>query len=41
VLRIRQALEKAVLAVTPAIDTAFENTTFNPRAGEPYQQLYF
>ena len=40
-LRIRQALEKAVLAVTPAIDTAFENTTFNPRAGEPYQQLYF
>nr|DAV04098.1 MAG TPA: tail completion protein [Caudoviricetes sp.] len=40
-LRIRQALEKAVLAVTPAIDTAFENTTFNPRAGEPYQQLHF
>lgn len=40
-LRIRQALEKAVLAVTPAIDTAFENTTFSPRAGEPYQQLHF
>ena len=40
-LRIRQALEKAVLAVTPAIDTAFENTTFKPRAGEPYQQLHF
>lgn len=40
-LQIRQALEKAVLAVTPAIDTAFENTTFKPRAGEPYQQLYF
>ena len=37
-LRIRQALEKAVLAVTPAIDTAFENTPFKPRAGEPYQQ---
>jgi hypothetical protein len=41
VLRIRQALEKAVLAVTPAIDTAFENTTFKPRANEPYQQLHF
>ena len=40
-LRIRQALEKAVLAVTPAIDTHFENTTFNPRANEPYQQLHF
>ena len=40
-LRIRQALEKAVLAVTPAIDTAFENTTFKPRANEPYQQLHF
>ena len=40
-LRIRQALEKAVLAVTPAIDTAFENTTFSPKAGKPYQQLYF
>lgn len=40
-LRIRQALEKAVLAVTPAIDTAFENTPFKPRAGEPYQQLHF
>lgn len=40
-LRIRQALEKAVLAVAPAIDTAFENTTFKPRANEPYQQLYF
>ena len=40
-LRIRQALEKAVLAVAPAIDTAFENTTFKPRAGEPYQQLHF
>ena len=40
-LRIRQALEKAVLAVTPAIDTAFENTTFKPRSNEPYQQLHF
>ena len=40
-LQIRQALEKAVLAVTPAIDTAFENTTFSPKAGKPYQQLYF
>ena len=40
-LRIRQALEKAVLAVAPAIDTAFENTTFKPRSNEPYQQLYF
>ena len=40
-LRIRQALEKAVLAVAPAIDTAFENTTFKPRANEPYQQLHF
>ncbi len=40
-LRIRQALEKAVLAVTPAIDTHFENTTFSPKAGKPYQQLYF
>lgn len=40
-LRIRQALEKAVLAVAPAIDTAFENIAFNPRAGEPYQQLHF
>lgn len=40
-LRIRQALEKAVLAVAPAIDTAFENTTFKPRSNEPYQQLHF
>ncbi|MCD8212672.1 MAG: DUF4128 domain-containing protein [Campylobacter sp.] len=40
-LKIRQALEKAVLAVSPQIDTQFENTAFSPRAGLPYQQLFF
>ena len=40
-LNIRQILEAAVMAVKPAIDTQLENTTYSPKIGEPYQQLYF
>lgn len=35
---IRKALEKRLAAMTPALSTAFENVTFTPTAGTPYQR---
>ena len=36
---IRKALEKRLAAMTPALSTAFENATFQPAAGTPYQRV--
>lgn len=38
VLKIRAALETALKAMTPAMDTAWENTAFKPVEGKPYQR---
>ena len=40
-LKARQAIEQAILSVAPRIDTQFENATYNPKEGVPYQQLHF
>lgn len=40
-LKARQALERAILSITPRIDTQFENATYSPKEGVPYQQLHF
>lgn len=40
-LKARQAIEQAILNVAPRIDTQFENATYSPKEGVPYQQLYF
>lgn len=40
-LKARQAIEQAILSVTPRIDTQFENATYSPKEGEPYQKLHF
>ena len=40
-LKARQAIEQAILSVTPHIDTQFENATYSPKEGVPYQQLHF
>lgn len=40
-LKARQAIEQAILGVTPRIDTQFENATYSPKEGVPYQQLHF
>jgi Bacteriophage related domain of unknown function len=37
---IRAALETALLAMTPAIATAPENTPYTPTVGVPYQRIY-
>lgn len=37
--KIRAALEKHLLGLTPAMATAFENVAFTPVAGTPYQRL--
>lgn len=39
VLKIRAALETALAAMTPALATAWENTTYTPVAGAPYQRV--
>lgn len=36
---IEAALEERLQAITPAIDTAFENKTFTPVAGTEYQRI--
>jgi len=36
---VRAALEKRLALLTPALVTAFENVTFAPVAGVPYQRL--
>jgi hypothetical protein len=38
-LAIRQALEGALNAITPALTTAWENDELKPTAGQPYQQV--
>lgn len=40
-LKARQAIEQAILSVAPRIDTQFENATYSPKEGVPYQQLHF
>lgn len=39
VLKIRAALETALAAMSPALATAWENTTYTPTAGTPYQRV--
>lgn len=39
VLKIRAALETALTAMSPALATAWENTTYTPTAGAPYQRV--
>lgn len=36
---VRQALETALAAMSPALSTAFENVAFTPANGVPYQQV--
>lgn len=38
-IKIRRALEIAVDGLSPTIETAWENTTFNPTKGTPYQEV--
>lgn len=40
-LKARQVIEQAILSVAPRIDTQFENATYSPKEGVPYQQLHF
>ena len=40
-LKARQAIEQVILNVAPRIDTQFENATYSPKEGVPYQQLHF
>lgn len=37
---IRAALEQRLASMTPALPTAFENISFKPTVGEPYQRAY-
>lgn len=39
-LKVRQALETALAAISPALDTAWENTPFTPTTGTPYQRVH-
>jgi len=39
-IKIRQAFEVAVNAITPLIATKYENMSFTPTVGVPYQELY-
>jgi hypothetical protein len=39
IIKIRSALESAVSGMTPAINTVFENTPFNPEADTNYQRV--
>lgn len=38
-IRVRAALETAVLAMSPALSTAMENVPFTPVQGTPYQRV--
>lgn len=38
ILLVRRALEIRLNAISPAIDTAFENTSYTPANGVPYQR---
>lgn len=39
-LLVRQALEAALAAMSPALATAGENANYSPVPGTPYQQVY-
>lgn len=41
VLNIKAAIETALNAITPALPTVWENTTYVPITGQAYQQLWF
>lgn len=40
IVTIRKALEKHLLALTPAFPTATQNNAFTPTTGVPYQRIY-
>lgn len=40
VVLIRQALEVALAAMSPALATAYENTPYTPVVGTPYQRVW-
>jgi hypothetical protein len=40
-IAIRSALETALSAVSPALDTGWENASFTPTPGVPYQRVEF
>lgn len=37
---VRQALEVALAAMSPALGTAWENTDYSPTVGTPYQRVH-
>ena len=39
-LNARLAFEEAINAINPTIATAYENVSFTPSSGVPYQELY-
>ena len=39
VVKVRTALEAAISAMTPALQTAYENVPFTPTHGTPYQRV--
>lgn len=38
-IKIRQALETALVTITPKVDTWFEGTAYTPKTGVPYQAV--
>lgn len=40
VIAVKTALEVAVAAITPSIETAWENADFQPTVGTAYQQVH-
>lgn len=41
VLNIKTAIETAIGTLSPSLDTVWENTTYIPITGIPYQQVWF
>lgn len=39
-IKIRAALETALASLSPPISTAYQNFTFTPVTGQPYQDVY-
>jgi len=40
IVKIRQALETGLSTITPALATAYENVSYTPVTGIPYQTVY-
>jgi len=40
VIAVKTALELAVAAITPTIETSWENDDFQPTVGTPFQKVY-